>query len=81
MSLEHRRCLSDTYLTPTWSTDTNRKDCEEPHVDFAEPCEETEKSTPYTNEEGENEDEDFPFLKFGAPQEHPVPSVRLGGTD
>ena len=81
MSLEHRRCLSDTYLTPTWSTDTNRKDCEEPHVDFAEPCEETEKSTPYTNEEGENEDEDFPFLKFGAPQERPVPSVGLGGTD
>ena len=47
-------------------------------MDFAEPCEETEKGAPYTDEEDENEDEDFPFLKLGAPQEGPVPSVRLG---
>lgn len=60
-----------------WSTNTNCKDCEEPHTDFADPGEGTEKSGPYTDEEGKNEDKDFLSLKFRAPQEGSVPSVRL----
>jgi hypothetical protein len=38
-------------------------------VNLAEPSEKCEENGPDTNEKGDDEDEDFPFLKFVIPQE------------
>ena len=69
MSPEKQLRSKVTYLTPTGRTDTNREDGKEPRVNLAEPGEECEESTPYTDEEGSNEDEDFPVLEPRVPQE------------
>ena len=67
MNPQHRRCLNNTYLTPTQRTDPSREGGEEPRLNLAESGEESEDGGPYASEEDENKDEDFPFLKFGAP--------------
>ena len=71
------QCPDITYLTPTWRTDTNRKDREEPRVNLAEPSEECKENSPNTDEEGDDKDENLPVLERTVPQERPVLSVGL----
>jgi len=44
-------------------------------MDLTEPGEECKEGTPYTDEEDENEDKNFPLLEVSAPQEGPILSV------
>ena len=46
-------------------------------MDFAEPGEEREEGSPYTDEEDENKDKNINILEVGAPQEGPILSVGL----
>ena len=57
--------------------DTNREDGKEPSANLAEPGEECEEGTPYTDEEDSTEDKDLPVLELTVPQERPVLSVGL----
>ena len=78
MSAENQRCQGITYLAPARRTNTDREDGKEPRMDFAEPGEECEEDSPYTDEEDENEDKNIHLLEVGTPQEGPVLSVGLG---
>ena len=77
VSTENQRYQGITYLAPARRTDTDREDGKEPRMDFAEPGEECEEGSPYTDEEDENEDKNIQLLELGTPQEGPVLSVGL----
>jgi hypothetical protein len=69
--------MEETYLTPSWSSQTHSKDGQQPCMCFAEVRKYHQHCSPHADEESDDQQQNLPLRYWGTPQEAPVTTVRL----